>query len=120
MAATTRARGDTSGRMKRESPQAPTGRQPSRSTFCTRPIDPRRTVPAMPTIPNAGVAGAVVPTPAGCHPEKKWCQSADHPKMGASCPTVREGTKEEVPGTDDEHEKRDCHRQGSLSPRSQE
>ena len=88
MAPTTLARGDTSGRMNRESPQAPRGRHPRRRTFWTRPIEPRRTVPATPTIPKAGLAGAVVPTPAACHPEKKWCQLADHPRSGASCPTI--------------------------------
>ena len=32
-------------------------------------------------------AGAVVPTPADCQPEKKWCQVVDHEGNGASWPT---------------------------------
>ena len=48
---------------------------------------PKSTVPMMPTIPKAGEAGAVVPTPADCQPEKKWCQLVDHDGSGASCPT---------------------------------
>ena len=52
MAATTRARGETSGRMKRDSPSAPSGMQPRRRTFCTRPIDPKKTVPDEPDDPE--------------------------------------------------------------------
>jgi hypothetical protein len=88
MVATTRARGDTNGRMKRAMPQAPSGRQPKRRTFCTSAMDPNKTVPTNPIRPYAGVAGAVVPTPADCHPEKKWCQLADHPRSGANWPTI--------------------------------
>ena len=71
MAATTRARGETSGRMKRDTPQAPDGMQPSSRTRWSVPMAPNSTVPVTPTSPKSGEAGAVVPTPACCHPEKK-------------------------------------------------
>ena len=84
MTAITRARGETRGRMKRETPHAPRGMQASSRTLCAVPMAPKRTVPVMPATPNAGEAGAVVPTPADCHPEKKWCQLAAHDGRGAS------------------------------------
>ena len=87
MTATTRARGDTSGRMKRETPHAPRGMQPSSRTRCRVPMAPKSTVPVIPTMPNAGEAGAVVPTPADCQPEKKWCQLVVHDGSGANWPT---------------------------------
>ncbi len=87
MMVTTRARGDTSGRMKRETPQAPSGMQPRSRTRCNVPMAPKSTVPPMPTSPKAGEAGAVVPTPTDCQPEKKWCQLVDHDGSGASWPT---------------------------------
>ena len=87
MTATTRARGDSSGRMKRDTPQAPSGMQPRSRTRCSVPMAPKSTVPVRPTSPKAGEAGAVVPTPADCQPEKKWCQLVDHDGSGASCPT---------------------------------
>ena len=71
MVATTRALGETSGRIRRVKPKAPRGMQPRTSTFCSRFMAPNTTVPATPIRPKAGVDGAVVPTPAGCHPEKK-------------------------------------------------
>ena len=87
MTATTRARGDTSGRRKRETPQAPSGMHPRSKTRCKVPMAPKRTVPLRPISPKAGEAGAVVPTPADCQPEKKWCQLVDQEGSGASCPT---------------------------------
>src|ERR1700728_1745910 len=87
MTAMTRARGDTRGRMQRETPQAPRGMQPRSRTRCNVPMAPKSTVPVIPTNPKAGDAGAVVPTPVDCQPEKKWCQLADHDVSGASCPT---------------------------------
>ena len=87
MTATTRARGDTSGFRQRDTPQAPSGMQPSRRTRCNVPMAPKNTVPVRPASPNAGEAGAVVPTPDDCQPEKKWCQLVDHDGSGASCPT---------------------------------
>ena len=48
---------------------------------------PKNTVPVIPTMPNAGEAGAVVPTPAACQPETKWCQLVVHDGSGASWPT---------------------------------
>ena len=51
--------------------------QPSTSTFWVSPIPPNSTVPTAPSTAKAGVAGAVVPTPAGCQPATKWCQVAD-------------------------------------------
>ena len=48
---------------------------------------PKSTVPVIPTMPNAGEAGAVVPTPADCQPEKKWCQLVVHDGSGANWPT---------------------------------
>ena len=71
MTATTRARGETRGRKNRETPQAPTGMQPSKRTRWSVPMAPNSTVPVTPTKPKSGEAGAVVPTPAGCQPEKK-------------------------------------------------
>ena len=87
MTAMTRARGETSGRMNRETPQAPSGMQARRRIRCSVPMAPKSTVPVMPAMPNAGDAGAVVPTPADCQPEKKWCQLVDHDGSGASWPT---------------------------------
>ncbi len=87
MTATTRARGPTRGRMKRDTPQAPTGMQPSSRTRCSVPMAPNSTVPVIPTNPKSGDAGAVVPTPACCQPEKKWCQAPDHEGNGANWPT---------------------------------
>ena len=54
---------------------------------CKVPMAPKRTVPLRPSSPKAGEAGAVVPTPADCQPEKKWCQLVDQEGRGASCPT---------------------------------
>ena len=48
---------------------------------------PNSTVPVTPTTPKSGDAGAVVPTPTCCQPEKKWCQAPDHEGSGASWPT---------------------------------
>ena len=48
---------------------------------------PNSTVPVTPTNPKSGEAGAVVPTPACCQPEKKWCQAPDHEGSGANWPT---------------------------------
>jgi len=47
---------------------------------------PKSTVPVSPTSPKAGEAGAVVPTPDDCQPEKKWCQLVPHDGSGASWP----------------------------------
>ena len=71
MTATTRARGDTRGRRQRETPQAPRGMHPRSRTRCKVPMAPNSTVPVRPSNPKAGDAGAVVPTPDDCHPEKK-------------------------------------------------
>ena len=87
MTATTRARGETSGRRQRDTPQAPRGMHPRSRTRCNVPMAPKRTVPVRPIRPKAGEAGAVVPTPDDCQPEKKWCQLVDHDGSGASCPT---------------------------------
>ena len=87
MTAMTRARDETSGRMKRETPHAPSGTQARSRIRCSVPMAPKSTVPVMPTKPKAGDAGAVVPTPADCQPEKKWCQLVDHDGSGASWPT---------------------------------
>ena len=48
---------------------------------------PKSTVPVIPAMPNSGAAGAVVPTPIDCQPEKKWCHVEDHDGSGASWPT---------------------------------
>ena len=87
MTAMTRARADSRGRVNRHTPQAPAGMHPRSRTRCSVPMAPKSTVPVMPTSPKAGEAGAVVPTPADCQPEKKWCQLVDHDGSGASCPT---------------------------------
>ncbi len=87
MTATTRARCDTSGFRQRDTPQAPRGMQPRMRTRCSVPMAPNKRVPVRPTSPKAGEAGAVVPTPDDCQPEKKWCQLVDHDGNGASCPT---------------------------------
>ena len=73
--------------MKRETPHAPRGMQARSRIRCSVPMAPKSTVPVMPTMPKAGDAGAVVPTPADCQPEKKWCQLVDHDGSGASWPT---------------------------------
>ena len=70
--------------MKRATPNAPKGIHPNRRARWSVPIAPKNTVPTRPNRPNAGVAGAVVPTPADCQPEKKWCQVEVHEGSGAS------------------------------------
>ena len=84
MVPTTRARAETRGRRNRVTPIAPTGMQPSSRTCCNVPMAPNTTVPVIPRSPKAGEAGAVVPTPADCHPEKKWCQAVVHAGSGAN------------------------------------
>ncbi len=73
--------------MKRDTPHAPSGMQPRMRTRCNVPMAPKSTVPAIPTSPNAGDAGAVVPTPADCQPETKWCHVVVHDGSGPSWPT---------------------------------
>ena len=102
-----RARGEASGRMKDAMPQAPTGMHASRSTRCSVPMAPKSTVPVMPTMPKAGEAGAVVPTPADCQPEKKWCQLVDHDGSGASCPTSGRVPKKSSRVPDGDHDEGD-------------
>src|SRR5580700_10431923 len=105
MTAMTRARGETSGRTKRETPHAPSGMQPSSRTRCSVPMAPKSTVPVIPTMPNAGEAGAVVPTPADCQPEKKRGQLADQGQR----------PEEEVAGPQRDHEQRDHHGHDALA-----
>ena len=93
MVATTRARGETRGRMKRDRPMAPTGIQPSSSTFWAVPMAPNRTVPVRPASPKAGDDGAVEPRPADCQPETKWCQVVPQLGNAASWPTRGSGPK---------------------------
>ena len=80
---------------------------------------PKSTVPVMPTRPKAGDAGAVVPTPADCQPEKKWCQLVDHDGSGASWPTRGRVPKNRsrVPDGDDQQRDDDGH--GALAPRAE-
>ena len=72
--------------MKRDTPTAPSGMHPRTSTCCSVPIAPNRKVPTTPRTPKAGDAGAVVPTPADCQPDTKWCHVVDHDGKDASCP----------------------------------
>ena len=70
--------------MNLDRPNAPSGMQPKSRTRCSVPMAPKSAVPATPKTPKAGDAGAVVPTPMDCQPEKKWCQVVDHDGNGAS------------------------------------
>ena len=73
--------------MSRAIPRAPTGMHPSTTILSSSPMPPNNTMPPRPRIPVAGVAGSVVPTPVGCHPDTKRCTSVVHDGMGRSWPT---------------------------------
>ena len=62
----------------------------------------------------------MVPTPAGCHPEKKWCQLADQSEQGRQLAHGGQGSEEEPPGADHHHEGGHDHGHGALAARAQE
>jgi hypothetical protein len=80
------ARREPKGRSRRTAPHTPTGMQPNTRTFWVSPMAPTSTVPTPPTRASAGVAGAVVPTPEGCHPPRNWDHTAVQPGNGVNCP----------------------------------
>ena len=82
----TRAHAVPSGRVSRAIPMAPTGMHPRTTILSSSPTPPNSTMPASPRMPVAGVAGSVVPTPVGCHPDTKRCRSVVHEGMGRSWP----------------------------------
>src|SRR5580700_5804331 len=49
---------------------------------------PSNTVPTTPARARAGVAGAVVPTPEGCHPVPNWDNVEDQLGKGVNWPTA--------------------------------
>ena len=58
------------------------------STFWVSPMAPSSTVPTRPARARAGVAGAVVPTPEGCHPVANWARVEDQLGKGTNWPTA--------------------------------
>jgi hypothetical protein len=58
------------------------------NTFWVSPIAPISRVPTSPVRARPGAAGAVVPTPDGCHPAAN-CESVwDQLGKGTNCPTA--------------------------------
>ena len=64
------------------------GMQAKTITFSVSPMAPSSTVPITPARARAGEAGAVVPTPAGCHPAVNWESVAHQPGKGTNWPTT--------------------------------
>ena len=70
--------------MRRERPQAPERDAAQQQDLLRQAHGPEEDRARHAHDPEGRRGGAVVPTPAGCHPEKKWCQLADQPGRGAS------------------------------------
>ena len=56
--------------------------------FWVSPMAPSSNVPTNPEMPSAGVTGAVVPTPDGCHPPKNCEMVDDQDGNGVNWPTA--------------------------------
>ncbi len=76
-------------------------------TFWVMPMAPKRTVPTRPDRARAGEAGAVVPTPEGCHPAKNWSQVEDQLGKGTNWPTTGSRPPDDPPRPDDHHQRSD-------------
>ena len=114
MTATTRALDETSGRMKRETPKARRD-APEEQDALQRAHGAEEHRPGEADEAEGRDAGAVVPTPADCQPEKKWCQLRRPRRQRSQLAHQRQRPEEQLAGPDGDDHQGDHHRHGALA-----
>jgi len=107
-----RARGEAMGRKKRDMPQAPKGIAPSTRTL-GEPHPPKKTVPSVPKMANAGVAGAGGADTRGLPGAKSGPTSTSTRSSARNWPMSGRPGGEEVAAADHQHEGRGQPREGA-------